>query len=214
MEEQTKRVPKRLWSEEDKRIRKEMVKIELQRLEEEKEALEKRNQRFEEEEEKMSEERQQNTKPSKLTDEQRKIRRAISRRSYYHRIQLAKAAKDENYKQKLEARRQRGEKPKLQTPRNLLRKLTAEQKKIRQNILQMAHQDRRREREKARYHRIRAEKIQSGEIKPKRIRRKISQEANQTAHTETATEEEVQEHRTVENSPEVWFSEANHPHTD
>lgn len=99
MEEQIRRRPKRIGSEEDERIYKEMVEIEKRRMEEEDEAQKKMMQRMEEEKEKMREERQQKIR-SKLTDEQRKIRKAIHAKSYRHRRRLAKAANDEKFKQR------------------------------------------------------------------------------------------------------------------
>lgn len=196
MEKQTQRRPKRLWSEEDKRIRQEIINIEQQRLEKENEAVKKMEQQVEEEEEKMREECQQIVQPYKLTDEQKYIRKVIYRRDSYHRLQLLRAAEDENFRQRVEARRQRGEEPKKVTPRIMLRELTVEQKKPRKMLKAKASRNRTKEtrdrynkRAKARYHRRRAEKIQRGEIKPRRTRRNISPEADRTAHTETATEE-------------------------
>lgn len=130
MEEQTQRGPKRIGSGKDKRNYKELMEIEQQRMKEENEAQKKMERRMEEEKEKMREERQQRIRP-KLTDEQRKIRNAIYGKSRRHRLRLERAAKDEKFKQKLDACRQRGLESTARRPKHRLPELTAEQKRTR-----------------------------------------------------------------------------------
>lgn len=173
MEQQTRRVPKRNWSEEDKRIRQKMVEREQRRLEED-ENQKMMKQRFEEEKEKIREERDWGILRNRnLTQEQKMIRKTIRTKARNYRDRLARAAKDEKYKQKLDACRTRGEDSTQRKPRDHILELTVEQKEIRNCLSRQAcyHQadeetvNARNAKRNARYHQIRAVKARRGEIK-------------------------------------------------
>lgn len=139
MAQRTPRVQNQVPSEEEhwqeaKRIQEEKSKIGWQRLKEEDETFEKRKQRFEEEEKKMREEQEQNIRPSDLTKEQKRIRSVIMRRIVDQRAREKRAATDEKYRQKLEARLERGGDTIQRISKDQMSKLTEEEKRLRYSL--------------------------------------------------------------------------------
>lgn len=163
------------------RRREEMVEREQQRLEEEKEFKAMMNQRFEEEAEKMRKEREKLQSRPRLTEEQRKIRQLISQRNRNARIRAARAAKDEKYRERLEARSYQRDKG-IRTPNAWLSELTAEEMKTRRAILQKASKERLNARRRA----AAVEK-----------RRKKDEENEQKARCQEIQETEKPEHASI-----------------
>lgn len=121
MEQQTRRRKKRGFLDEER------AKLELEQLEKEGKIQERLNQQIKEEEEKIREEREQHIRPRRLTEEQRRLRNIIGRRAGLRRAREARAAVDENFRQKQEAREQRGERNRYQRWRARPFRLTDEQ---------------------------------------------------------------------------------------
>lgn len=127
---------KAVLTEEEKRIRKEEEETELRKMEEESRTQETLNQQIKVEEEKIRVERQDYLwrRSPTLTPEQRRLRKIISARASRRRAREARAAKDDKFRQREEARWQGDDKNRYRKWLARPAKLTDKQREIRDRL--------------------------------------------------------------------------------